>query len=252
MIAGTSAGAVVQSANVMIVRGKSNRGIVEGAHEGCEYDRSALQYISGGGFGFFEYGIIDSHFSERGREGRSIRLASDTGIDMVFGIDEATSLVVTEAHSPNARMKVIGQNGVQIFDLSKAVTKINDQGLWSIKNVKSSYLTEGDQYIPKKGKIIFDPKKKSISNQEAYRGRISSSKDIFSSRKGAQREFINQALKLVNTLNLNVAYGYPRSKDAKYKVVLNKTERTKAYYFEQDDERLISYTGLKIAIRPKE
>ena len=133
MIAGTSAGAVVQSSDVMIVRGKSNRGIVEGAREGCEYDRSTLQYISGGGFGLFEYGIIDSHFSERGREGRSIRLASDTGTNMIFGIDEATALVVTQAHSPIARMKVIGQNGVQIFDLSKVVTKINDQRLWSIK-----------------------------------------------------------------------------------------------------------------------
>src|SRR5699024_3543850 len=142
VIAGTSAGAAVQSLDDMIIGGKSERAIVEGAQEGYHSDFSILTYIEEGGFGFFNYGILDTHFSERGREGRAIRLASDTGNEMVFGLDETTALVVTEAHSPHTKMEVIGENGVQILDLSQSVAKKDgDNGPWSIENVYSTYLT---------------------------------------------------------------------------------------------------------------
>ncbi|WP_440897977.1 cyanophycinase [Amphibacillus sp. Q70] len=248
MIAGSSAGAAVQPSEIMITRGKSDHAIVEGAQEGYQPGSPTLTYIRRGGLGFFDYGIVDSHFSERGREGRSIRLASDTRIDKVFGLDETTALVVTAVNRPRAKMEVIGQNGVQILDLSKAVANKNNKGLWSIKNVQSTYLTEGDQYIPKTDRVIFHSDKINIHNKEKYRGNLSSSKDIFSSRKGVKREFINTALNLVNTYGLNTAYGYPRTKKNQYEVVFGQTEKTQAYFVDENDKRTISYTGLQIGI----
>ena len=40
------------------------------------------------GFGFFNYGIIDTHFSQRGRQGRITSLALETGVRFAFGVDE--------------------------------------------------------------------------------------------------------------------------------------------------------------------
>lgn len=248
MIAGSSAGAVVQSSEIMITRGKSDRAIVEGAQEGYQPGSPTLTYIRRGGLGFFDYGIVDSHFSERGREGRAIRLAYDTGMDRVFGLDETTALVVTETNKSHAKMEVIGQSGVQILDLSKAVTNENDEGLWSIKNVQSTYLTEGDQYIPKTDRVIFHSDKMNIHKNENYRGNLKLSKDIFSSRKDAKREFINTALNLVNTYGLNTANGYARTKKVQYEVTFSQSEKTQAYFVDENDKRIISYAGLQIGI----
>ncbi|NMA73723.1 MAG: cyanophycinase [Bacteroidales bacterium] len=251
VIAGTSAGAVVQSSDTMIVAGRSNQALIEGAIEDDQPVGSNLKYLKNQGFGFFDYGIIDSHFSQRGREGRAIRLASDTGNNLIFGIDEATALVVTKANKPGAKMKVVGRNGVQLLKLSYAKSQINKRNLWSIKNVESSYLTDGDQYIPVKDKIIFHPKKKNLINKERLSGEIKPSQDIFSSRRSAKNEFINTAKKLVDTKDIKTAYGYPRTKEVKYVVRFKKTNQTKAYYDEQNGERVISYSGLKITIRPR-
>ncbi|MFA1821442.1 cyanophycinase [Virgibacillus oceani] len=246
MIAGTSAGAAVQSLDDMIIGGSSDRAIVEGAQKDYQSDSSVLTYIEEGGFGFFNYGIVDSHFSERGREGRAIRLASDTGNDMVFGLDETTALVVTDAHKPQAMMEIIGKSGVQILDLSQAITEEDDQGLWAIENVQGTYLTEGDRYIPQTDKVIFHSNKENISNKEDLSGNLILSKDIFSSAKRVKNEFINTACHLVDTFKLDMAYGYTRTSVPQYEVVFSKSEHTQAHFVNEDGKRKISYTGLQI------
>ncbi|MBU5594373.1 cyanophycinase [Amphibacillus sp. MSJ-3] len=251
VIAGTSAGAVVQSSEIMIVRGKSNFAVLEGPQLKKEkYDRSTLQYLINGGFNLFDFGIIDSHFSQRGREGRAIRLASSTGCDMVYGIDEATALVVTKANKPHAKMEVIGQNGVQIFNLFRATTSMNELKLWLINDVHATYLTNGDQYLPKKEKVIFCSDKSNIRNNEVYRGELTPSENIFSTRKNGRSEFINTAFNLVNTYDQDTAYGYVPTKEFKYKVTFNKSEETQAYYIDEKGKRTISYTGLYVDFEP--
>lgn len=246
VIAGTSAGAAVQSLDDMIIGGKSERAIVEGAQEGYHSDLSILTYIEEGGFGFFNYGILDTHFSERGREGRAIRLASDTGNEMVFGLDETTALVVTEAHSPHTKMEVIGENGVQILDLSQSVAKIDgDNGPWLIENVYSTYLTEGDQYLPQADKVIFHSDKVNTRYRQNSNLKISPSKDIFSSARGVKKEFINTACRLVaNPSRLKRVYGETRTMKPQYKVIFSKTEETQAYF--KNGKQTLSYTGLQI------
>jgi len=246
VIAGTSAGAAVQSLDDMIIGGSSDRAIVEGAREGYQSDSSILTYIEEGGLGFFNYGIVDSHFSERGREGRAIRLASDTGNDMVFGLDETTALVVTEVHRPQAEMEVVGKSGVQILDLSQAITDEDEEGFWSIENVQGTYLTEGDRYIPQADKVIFHSDKENICNKEDRSGNLITSGDIFSSARRVKKEFINTACHLVDTFKLDMAFGYTRTTVPQYEVVFSKSEQTQAHFVDENGKRTISYTGLQI------
>ena len=61
-----------------------------------------LSYDEHGGLGFMPSSfLLDTHFSERGRESRLIRLLQDTrnmagiGATRGFGVDEDTALVIT-------------------------------------------------------------------------------------------------------------------------------------------------------------
>ena len=63
-----------------------------------------LKYIPRGGLGLFANGyVVDSRFSELGREGRLIRLLHDTrhlpviGTTKGIGIDENVALVITDS-----------------------------------------------------------------------------------------------------------------------------------------------------------
>lgn len=112
---------------------------VEGA------SRSGTLYAEGG-LGFFEYGALDSHFSQRGREGRLLRLVTDSGMDYGFGVDENTALVVyrRDPHG-RARMRVVGQGGVFIVDARHARTESVAAGAYAAAGVRLHYLMEGDQ-----------------------------------------------------------------------------------------------------------
>jgi cyanophycinase len=147
VVAGTSAGTQIQAGADMITGGVSYNGLRDGSEEGYFDDADKLGYLSDGGFGFFSAGLLDTHFSRRGREGRSIRLAADTHHDRVFGVDENTALEVTGIGTAVESMRVLGQHGVSVFDLRSA-TVDRYHGQWRIRGVRWSYLTGGDTYQP--------------------------------------------------------------------------------------------------------
>ena len=65
----------------MINGGVSYYGVRDGAYVFTDThlkDPDDLLYDPLGGLGFFPLGLIDTHFANRGREGRFIRLISDT------------------------------------------------------------------------------------------------------------------------------------------------------------------------------
>ena len=111
-----------------------------------------------GGFGFFTEGLVDPHFSERGRQGRLIRLAWNRGIAQAFGVDENTALVVEDAGTSSAAMTVVGAHGVFVFDLTQASsTRVSPGSSSPCSSAPSSfklcylrahYLTQGDGYLP--------------------------------------------------------------------------------------------------------
>jgi cyanophycinase len=180
VVAGTSAGTAIQAQAPMVTGGESYYGLRYGSYTSVNPDyRDDLSYDPQGGFGLFSYGLLDTHFSERGRQGRIVRLAADTRKTMAYGVDENTALVVTNADTTGAQMQVLGQNGVLIFDLSQAT--VGSGTYWSISGVKATYLTAGDSFNPGTKTAAIASWKTSLAGREYYSTARTPSRDIFSS-----------------------------------------------------------------------
>lgn len=80
--------------------------------------QAPLQFDANGGLGFLDSYVIDSHFSEKGREIRLMRTLLETrnipdiGVNKGFGIDENTAFFVS-----NPLTRPVGKVSL-IFDLS--------------------------------------------------------------------------------------------------------------------------------------
>ncbi|WP_411361063.1 cyanophycinase [Pseudidiomarina sp. YC-516-91] len=123
VLGGTSAGTAVQSPQPMISNGSSRAALLDGAvaapapQVGCERDGTCLRGVSSdsltydalGGLATFAAGILDTHFSERGRQARLMRLAADTKTPFAVGVDETTALAVNVR---NGAFEVVGERGV--------------------------------------------------------------------------------------------------------------------------------------------
>ncbi len=145
VVAGTSAGAQIQAGPDMLTGGESYEGLRDGSSPGYFDDAARLGYLPGGGFGFFDAGLLDTHFSARGRLGRSVRLAADTRHDRVFGLDEDTALEVTGVGGSRPALRVLGSAGVHVFDLRSAAVSDGRDG-WGIRGVRWTQLSSGDTY----------------------------------------------------------------------------------------------------------
>lgn len=130
LLVGTSAGTAIQSGGknqygqvAMITNGTSLSALRDGAFaqsapsERCTTDcdkglsGDSLTYQGEGGLGSFNFGILDTHFSERDRTARLATLLDATKQPYGFGVDETTALVVINSGSSKL-MTVIGKNGV--------------------------------------------------------------------------------------------------------------------------------------------
>jgi cyanophycinase len=176
VIAGTSAGTAVMSGGSyqghkipMITNGDSYNAMQFGAFDlsapqpGCDKDQSCsnglaenhLTYSAKGGLGLFPWGVLDTHFSERGRQGRLIRLLNDTQTRFGFGIDEATALLVAARRTekgPEVKMEVFGAGGVYIVDNEKTLSS-GEGAATSITQVTTHYLTREDKLEIKDGNL---------------------------------------------------------------------------------------------------
>lgn len=194
IVAGTSAGTAVQAGGrfaekpvPMISNGSSSQALQSGAVAaaaplaGCEKNHSCpaelaedqLTYRAQGGLGLFPFGVTDTHFSERGREARLVRLLSDTQTRYGFGVDEATALLVgLYPTAPNdARFAVLGASGVYVADLAGA--KANGSGAnWTISDVRTHYLSREDQAVLRNGELTlqFAPWKKPVKAAKTSAG----------------------------------------------------------------------------------
>lgn len=151
----------------MIVAGNSHQALLSGALEtseslqDCEKaQRCPKQYKDGQvlyhkqGLGLFPFGVVDTQFSELGRQGRLLTLLANTEATMGYGIDERTALLVGFNQDDNipVRMEVIGENGVAIFDSTEVE---RDQGFGdAILSLRSHYLTDEDKLFFRNRKLI--------------------------------------------------------------------------------------------------
>jgi len=174
IVAGTSAGTAVMSGGSyqgritpMISNGDSYNAMRFGAFDlpapqpGCDKDQSCsnglaenhLTFTSTGGLGLFSWGVLDTHFSERGRQGRLIRLLNDTQTRFGFGIDEATAMLVGFSNTdsePEVKMSVLGAAGVYVVD-TQGMQNAGEGSATVIKQVNTHYLTRGDAMEIKDG-----------------------------------------------------------------------------------------------------
>ncbi|PWF47834.1 hypothetical protein C7C56_013820 [Massilia glaciei] len=167
VVAGSSAGDAVQAggqwrgrAVPMIAGGESALTLATGlavagvpVEEGAERRGS---YYPGGGLGLFPFGPLDSHFSQRGREGRLTRLAADSGMDYGFGVDENTALVVGRPGPDGGTMMgVLGEGGVWVVDLRVASADGAADGAFSVRGARIHYLHAGDTlHVDRQGALV--------------------------------------------------------------------------------------------------
>ena len=99
-----------------------------------------------GGLGVFRFGVLDSHFSRRAREGRLIRATVDSAMDYGFGVDENTALLVTQPDAQGTtHFSVVGAAGVFIADTRKAQPASNlPPGAWRVRGIRAHYLQPKD------------------------------------------------------------------------------------------------------------
>ncbi|MFE5911583.1 cyanophycinase [Streptomyces wedmorensis] len=145
VVSGSSAGAQIASGPDMVSGGESYESLQDGSAPGYFDDPTRLGYIPQGGFGFLRSGLVDTHTGAYGREGRALRLASDTGHDRVYALEENTALVVDRPGTNREHVTVLGPNGVAVLDLRDARAHDSANG-WSLRRARYSYLTDGDQY----------------------------------------------------------------------------------------------------------
>ncbi|MEO0984823.1 MAG: Type 1 glutamine amidotransferase-like domain-containing protein [Cyanobacteria bacterium J06639_14] len=253
VIAGTSAGTAVQPVDPMITNGETYEALRDGpvSFVGSPPFDNTLYYNPLGGLGFFEYGLIDSHFSERGRQGRTMRLASDLGVETAYGVDENTALVITEVGTPEVNFEVLGQGGVFISDVSEA-TVGEKNGYWTIEGVNATYLTEGDQYNPLTKTASFGEKSPIIEESEALPV-IDNIFSYFDDDLGDwtdQRVFTETGIELFRS-TADTAFGQSFEDDPTYGVQFTKTSNSQGFSgLDSQGFTKSSFENLKIDIAP--
>jgi len=226
IVGGTSAGTAVMSGGLfanasvpMITNGQSDTAIVRGAMadqlpiEGCHKAQQCkngvlnddLTFNSDGGIRLFPWGILDTHFSERGRQGRLATLAVATKTRFAFGVDEATALIVTNLNGGEPTFRVLGQSGVYIVD--------NQKG--DIETVMTHYLTHGDMAGFKDERLIptFVQTKSPTRSDEEINTTI---EDIFSGQR------YHQASQVLCRTSMTKIQGLSSWQDNKHAIAITK------------------------------
>jgi cyanophycinase len=154
IVVGSSAGTASLARGPVITAGESFESLTRPSVPTVDiYNGNDLSYNPRGGLGFFPW-AVDTHFSERGREGRFVRFAAETGADLAFGIDEGTAMFMLDPLDPARRtLEVMGPGGVSILDLKGA--RVKDHDGWSIDDVELSHISEGDVFDPRTRRTRF-------------------------------------------------------------------------------------------------
>ena len=130
VVAGSSAGAAIMS-STMFRDAPNPVQVMKGVmRDGKEIDR---------GLGFVgEQLFIDQHFLARGRVGRMLALMLAKGYKVGLGVDENTAAIIH-----GSEIEIVGASGALLLDLRQAT---REAGPVNVRNVRISYLDNGDRY----------------------------------------------------------------------------------------------------------
>ncbi len=167
VIAGTSAGAAVQS-EIMIAGGDSLSSLTMDMSNtfGSMNDQEVGPLVLKQGLGFFTHGTIDQHFDRKSRLGRLIRVAADNRnkYRYSFGVDENTAMIY---YPDNNTIEVVGTGSVTIIDVSEIRYRMV-RGIADIQNIKLSIIEEGDSFNIGTGEFTIAEYKSSTFNEEFF------------------------------------------------------------------------------------
>ncbi len=109
VVAGTSAGASIQSSHMVAFGGPGST------------PKQRMTQVAAG-LGLLDQAVIDQHFDQRNRYGRLLMIVSQSPQLLGLGVDEDTAAVVTEEEDGRRLMRVIGKGSVTVLDPSRIIT----------------------------------------------------------------------------------------------------------------------------------
>jgi len=152
VIAGSSAGASMQSQTMIAAAGLRDGGLDEGMDTldfGLTKDPQHRGLLVTAGLGFFRGGVVDQHFNQtRGRLGRLARVTAERKIRFGFGIDENSAMIV----GPEETIEVVGTGCVTIVDAADATCTDGPLGC-RILGLRISCMQTGDRFDCKTGAL---------------------------------------------------------------------------------------------------
>ncbi|MGW6485747.1 cyanophycinase [Streptomyces sp. NPDC055056] len=249
VVAGSSAGAQIAAGADMITGGDSYNALRDGSTPGYFDDASKLGYLPEGGFGFLHSGLLDTHTGTSGREGRSLRLASDTGHERVYALEENTALVVEHPGSPDESMRVLGPQGLAVFDLRHAQASRRDGG-WSLIGARYDYLTDGDRYEPRRWHVLPASSKRPLQPQN--RSAVPANNDVFYSlanNDGVPYSFLGTARALAQSAGQREATATTFESGPKFTVTFDKGRRFTP--LTDDGTTADTLIGMTVSVTPK-
>jgi cyanophycinase len=258
MIGGSSAGTSCQPTNPMITDGTSYYGILKGAIvDGTipNDDDNYLTFDPAGGIGVFPYGLLDTHFADRGRQGRFMMLAlasRDLGNASIgYGMDQNTAISVN-LNSKTAT--VVGTQGVTICQ-SKDAKWAKGEPYTTVYNMRCSYATPYDKIDLATGKISFASYKTPLVGREGPDHALASN-DIFNSPdnpNGGQvaiKQFVLAATSLFNsTDNQSLSYTW-ETQPMRFGITMTKDAQSVGYEGTVVGISFTSYQDLRVDITP--
>jgi cyanophycinase len=270
VIAGTSAGNAIQTGGMwkgksvpMISGGDPWRTIVNGFAVGktlmpddpsTNLNMRGGSLLSNGGLGVFRFGSLDSHFSNRGREARLVRLVKDGGMDYGFGVDENTALIVRQTDSQGTtNMSVIGEAGVFVVDVrqakeSNAAASENEQRNYRIADVRVHYLTAGDQLtIDRAGALSVQ-----LAHEKTPLTANSNAPQIKQTRimESGTRAFLKMTQQMGQTGASTALGTTDESKNQNKPIYSALLSRQADTQFRSDTQGRVSYTNLVLTLQP--
>ena len=156
IVGGTSAGAAMMSNSMMV--------------DGPPEESPRLGDVRlGPGVEFVLGGVIDTHFSQRGRHGRLISTVAQFPHDLGIGIDENTAMIVKDGH-----FEVIGAGAVTVMDAGALtytnVPEAEDGDCLALHNIRLHILPAGHKFDLHQRRPIVDQQPKAKNGQRATKG----------------------------------------------------------------------------------
>lgn len=217
LVAGTSAGAAIMSKTMI-----QNATSLEALQLGVTYDESKPGLWVTKGLGFFDGGIVDQHFSKRGRIGRLVVALVHEKVNYGFGIDENSAMVVT-----GNDIQVIGESGMILVDASKA--KLDKKGVYT--GLVVSYIEKGDKYNYVTKEFTLDESKALIPKGKEYYEGNELNTNIFG-LDAAKNALLDDLADNTADKAQGMAFvlGDKKDKGTGVSVVFSKNKDTKGYY----------------------